>query len=353
MPLLKRIVSQGHGLQLALRASLASIAVITAFGCVSLADFATPEALQVIDAHNHLNHDMPAEELVKLMDRNGVRAMVLMARYYGGRDAGYGRDEQAADYAAKYPGRFIPFVAGQRGELGRHARYIWESPTAGGDDYLQEAEEKLKSGQYFGLGEFILYHHAYDLSSWGELGNEVRLPVDSYLMSRIAELGAKYGVPVLFHAEAEPDIVPQVETVLRANPRTSFIWAHNCGRGRASQTSALLERYPNLMCDLGGMVVTPNNRGGYGRYWPRRTEWIHLVQKDGGELYPEMRALFEHFPDRFIIGTDTAHTPALRFYDERIHAFRQLLSQLTPWKARMIARENAERVFARAVSAHR
>lgn len=132
MPLLKRIVSQGHGLQLALRASLASIAVITAFGCVSLADFATPEALQVIDAHNHLNHDMPAEELVKLMDRNGVRAMVLMARYYGGRNAGYGRDEQAADYAAKYPGRFIPFVAGQRGELGRHARYIWESPTAGG-----------------------------------------------------------------------------------------------------------------------------------------------------------------------------------------------------------------------------
>lgn len=148
-----------------------------------------------------------------------------------------------------------------------------------GDIYLQEAEEKLKSGHYFGLGEFILYHHAYDLSSWGELGNEVRLPVDSYLMSRIAELGAKYGVPVLFHAEAEPDIVPQVETVLRANPRTSFIWAHNCGRGRASQTSALLERYPNLMCDLGGMVVTPNNRGGYGRYWPRRTEWIHLSKR--------------------------------------------------------------------------
>jgi predicted TIM-barrel fold metal-dependent hydrolase len=345
----KRKASQSHVLQFALFALLASITAITAFGCVSLADFATPEALQVIDAHNHLNRDMPAEELVKLMDRNGVRAMVLMARYYGGKGAGYGRDEQAADYAAKYPGRFIPFVAGQRGMLLQ--RVVWEFPTKVGDIYLQEAEKKLKSGGYFGLGEFILYHHAYDLSLWGQLGGEVRLPVDSYLMRRIAKLGAKYDVPVLFHAEAEPNVVPQVEAVLKANPRTSFIWAHNCGRGKASQTSSLLERYPNLMCDLGGMAVIPN-RGGYGRYWPRRTEWIHLVQKDGGALYEEMKALFENFPDRFMIGIDTAHTPAMRFYDEWIHAFRQLLSQLTPLTARKIARKNAERVFAGALSAH-
>jgi len=55
---------------------------------------------------------------------------------------------------------------------------------------------------------------------------------------------------------------------------------------------------------------------------------------------------FEDFSDRFLAGTDTAHTPALRFYEERINAFRQMLSQMSPATAKRIAYENAERLFA-------
>ena len=320
-----------------LRRSLALVLLLSACGCVSVADFAAPAALQVIDAHNHLNGDMSAEELIGLMDRSGVRAMVLMARYY---QSGKGSDEQAADYASRYPGRFIPFVAGQRGDLRRTV--AWNNPSVVGERYLRAAEKMLKSGRYFGLGEYILVHYNYGKS----LGSEVRIPVDSYLLRQISALGSRYSVPVLFHAEAEPDNVAQAEQLVASNRNTRFIWAHNCGRASAQQIGMLLERFANLMCDLGGMVVTPTWSGGYGHYWPIKTEWIHLVQKDGGELYPGMEALFERFPDRFMIGTDAADTLGLSLYAERIHAFRQLLLQLTPSAARKIGQENADRVFA-------
>jgi len=91
-------------------------------GCVSIAEHARPERLPIIDFHTHLNGDMEPKRLLELMDRTGVRSMVLMARYYANpQDAGYGSDEQAADFARTHRGRFIPFVAGQRGELGRLA----------------------------------------------------------------------------------------------------------------------------------------------------------------------------------------------------------------------------------------
>ena len=315
-------------------------------GCVSIAEHARPEQLPIIDFHTHLNGDMEARRLLELMDRTGVRSMVLMARCYANpQDAGYGSDGQAASFTRTHRERFIPFVAGQRGELGRLARHAWENPECA-SWYLREAEEKLRSGDYFGLGEFILYHHAYDLRGWGQRGSQVRLPADAPLMHRIAALGAKYGVPVVFHLEAEPEQTDQAVRLFEANPGTTFVWAHNCGRARADEIRRLFGRFPRLMCDLGGMMVTPSDSGGYGRYWPKRTPYIHLVQADSGEVYPEMLALLEDFRDRFLLGTDTAHTPALRFYEERIHAFRQMLSQVSPGTARRIAHENAERLFA-------
>jgi len=52
----------------------------------------------------------------------------------------------------------------------------------------------------------------------------------------------------------------------------------------ADQVGRLLNRFPNLMCDLGHMFNGPNTKGGYGKYWPRKTPWIHLVQDDDGKI---------------------------------------------------------------------
>jgi len=327
------------------RGLIAAAVVATGLsGCVSIADHARPERLPIVDFHAHLNGDMGAEELVQLMDRMGVRTMVLMARYYANpRDAGFGSDEQAAAFARRYKGRFIPFIAGQRGEI----QYAWEaSERATADWYVQSAEQKLRSAEFFGLGEYIVYHHSYDLPGWGQTGGEVRLRLDTPLMHRLADLGATYGVPVLFHMEAEPEPTGQAIRLFDAHPETTFIWAHNCGRASAEQIRRLLARYSRLVCDLGSMMAPPEGRGVYGYYWPRFTPHIHLVQQPGGKVHADMLRLFEDFSDRFVLGTDVAHTQALRFYEERIYALRQVLSQMTPGTARRIAHENAERLFA-------
>lgn len=86
-------------------------------------------------------------------------------------------------------------------------------------------------------------------------------------------------------------------------PKTEVIWAHNCGRASANQIKTLLARYPNLLCDLGGMMATADS--GYGHYWPRKTPWMHLIEA-GGRLFPEMKELYETFPDRFLLGTTVA-----------------------------------------------
>ena len=76
-------------------------------GCVSIAEHARPERLPIVDLHTHLNGDMEARHLLALMDRVGVRTMVLMARYYANpKEAGYGSDMQAADLARTHKGRF-------------------------------------------------------------------------------------------------------------------------------------------------------------------------------------------------------------------------------------------------------
>ncbi len=175
----------------------------------------------------------------------------------------------------------------------------------------------------------------------------MRISPDTIGLQEIARLAARYQVPVLFHAEAEPEVVKEVVRLFKSAPETKFIWAHNCGRSSADQIGKFLNQYPKLMCDLGHMCNGPRTFGGYGKYWPRKTPWIHPVQDDDGKVIPEMKALFETFPDRFVIGTDIAHTPMLIHYEYRIAIFRVMLAQLAAPTARKIGYENAARLFAK------
>lgn len=317
--------------------------VLLAAACIQpVAPHAHRESLPIIDGHGHLNGDMSVETLITLMDQAGVSRMVLMARYYASSyDAGSGSDEQALTYSKAYPGRFSPFVAGQRGTLGQKNRSRWLKPDAVADELLVEAEHKLRSEEFHGLGEFIIRHYAYQAQGQG--GGEVDIPVDTPLMRRFMDLVAKFRVPLLLHAEGEPEVVAGMKSLLEYNPKAKVIWAHSCGRSSAEIIGQMLISYSNLFCDLGGMLNAPF--AGYGRYWPRRTPWTFLVEDGSGRLYPEMRALYERFPNRFLIGTDAAHTPALGSYGQRIYRFRQLLSDLEPETARRLAFKNAEELF--------
>ncbi len=303
---------------------------------------AQPGDLPLIDAHDHLQGAMLAERLISLMDQANVTRMVLMALTW---DPERGSDQQALDYARKYPGRSLPFVAFQR--PGILVRDRWLQPDNFALNLLNEVEGKLRVGGFFGLGEILLRHYNYSIPEWGIQGgvnDEVDIPPNSPLMSRIAELATRYRVPLLIHAEGEPLVVEAMDHFLMSYPNTRVIWAHNCGRSSAPIIRRFLANHANLYCDLAGM--TDIGVLGYGAGGPRSEPWTFLVWNKEKRVFPDMKATFETFADRFLgVGADSAHYPEWQYFVGRIDRYRLLLSQLSPATAKRMAHENAERLF--------
>jgi len=160
----------------------------------------------------------------------------------------------------------------------------------------------------------------------------------------MSELAARFDVPMVIHMEGYPALVDDFSKLLAQYPKARFVWAHNCGRSKAPVIRGMLSRHPNLFCDLAGMTNVGTT--GYGIGWPRMEEFTSLIEQ-GGQLFPEMKALYEDFPDRFMLGMDIAHEPGnnLKNYSRRVSRFRELLGQLEPETARQLAETNAIRIF--------
>jgi hypothetical protein len=295
----------------------------------------------MIDAHGHLGASFDWEKIVDIMDRNNVSRQIVMARYYpalSGYDDRPGNDKLAADLASEYPGRFFPLIGMQKPSLtGAHR---WHKPDAVVEAILKRTEEKLATGHFWGIGEVIVKHFAYSSGRHAELEN----PIYSTFMQRLSQLATRFDVPIVFHMEGEPRLVKDLSRLLREYSGARYIWAHNCGRSKATVIHNMLENHPNLYCDLASM--TNVGKSGYGIGWPRMEEYTALIEKNG-VLFPEMRDVYENFPYRFMIGMDVAHAHGMNYrnYGRRAKRFRELLDQLTPQTAAAFAERNAIRIF--------
>lgn len=313
-----------------------TILVVTRVG-VAAERYAGP----MIDAHGHLGASFDWHTLVYVMDQNKVSRQIVMARYYGGppgHDDRPGNDKLALALADEYPGRFFPLVGMQKPSLtGAHK---WHKPNAIVEAILKRTKAKLATGRFFGIGEVIVKHFAYTSGRHAELEN----PIYSTFMQRLSQLSASFDVPIVFHMEGEPLLVKDLSRLLRENSRARYVWAHNCGRSKPPVIRAMLENHPNLYCDLASM--TNVGKSGYGIGWPRMEGYTALIEEDG-VLFPEMREIYEAFPDRFMLGMDVAHARGMnpRNYGRRAERFRELLAQLTPQTAIAFAERNAIRIF--------
>jgi hypothetical protein len=213
----------------------------------------------------------------------------------------------------------------------------WTTPDADVESLIRQTESKLASRRFFGIGEFIVRHWAYSPGLHSEQDN----PIYSELMRRFSVLAARYDVPMVIHMEGYPALVDDFSRLMSENPGTRYVWAHNCGRSSAAAIRSLLSRFQNLFCDLGGMTGEVT---GYGTGWPRKEEFTSLIERSG-VLSPEMKSLYEEFPDRFMVGMDVAHALAMRIYAGRVQRSRELLEQLSPETRAKIAEQNAIRVF--------
>ncbi len=308
-----------------------------------------PKPLPLIDAHNHLPRGVTLDYLIELMDGAGVQMTLLMPVYYGANQPqgqGISDENLVLDFYKKEPNRIIPFLGMQRPELLDGRR--WQQPDAAAEALLRFAESQLRTGLFRGMGEFILWHYPYSYPS-GAKGGTVKIPADTPLMRRFLDLAAKYHVPVNIHYEIDTESFPSLKSMLEYGRQTTIILAHNGGRPAPTTLKALLDEYPNVLIDWGGMT----RFGGYGRTSPPGEGVSYVVKnpiEDGtGHLRPEWKALYEQYPERFVgIGSDMAHPEAWanpQGYVKQIAAFRSMLSDLSSETADKIGYKNAQKLF--------
>jgi hypothetical protein len=248
------------------------------------------DALPLIDAHVHYSHDawdyLPTAEAVAILRRSNLRKVLVSSSS----DDGTQRLLQAA------PDIIVPELRPyrRRGELSSWMR---------DDSILAHMETRLAQYRYVGIGEFHLYGADADLA----------------VPRRMVALARQHRL--FLHAHSDADAV---ERLFRHDPDSLILWAHS-GFDRPDKVRDMLRRYPNLWADLAFRSDHASN----------------------GRIDPAWRTLFEEFPDRFMVGTDTFTPERWHYIEEHAKWSRAWLADLPRPLAEKIAYRNAEALFAR------
>ncbi len=265
-----------------------ALLALTATLCL-LASPVRPAELPLFDAHVHYSHDawevLPPKEAVAILRKAGLKRALVSSSG----DAGTQR------LLAEAPDLIVPSLRPyrSRGEIGSWVR---------DDSVVAFLEERLSKGRYAAVGEFHLY------------GADADLPVPR----RLVELAKQHGLVLHAHSDADA-----IERLFRQFPQARILWAHS-GFERPEAVAAMLRKHPKLSCDLA----------------------FRSEHGSSGKVPAEWRALFDEFPDRFMVGTDT-FTPERWFYvNEHANWSRAWLSTLPSDQAERIAWRNAEALFA-------
>lgn len=246
---------------------------------------AAGEPLPIFDAHIHYSHDavelVPPAQAAQILRAAGLRGALVSSSDDAGTQA----------LLAAAPDLIVPELR----------PYRTRADTAGwvrDDGIVAYLEARMARYRYVGIGEFHLY------------GAEAELPVPRRMVALARERD------YLLHAHSDVDAV---ERLFVQWPEARILWAHS-GFEQPQRVHEMLRRHPRLWCDLA-----------------YRSE--HAA---GAQLDPAWRALFEAFPDRFMLGTDT-------FTPERWHAIgpharmaRQWLATLPAPLSQALAWRNAE-----------
>ena len=148
-----------------------------------------------------------------------------------------------------------------------------------------------------GIGEF----HAF--------GDDIELPV----LQGVIALAREHNLFLHAHSDIEA-----IERIFRHDPDAVVLWAHS-GFDDPEDVAPMFEKYPNLWSDLA----------------------FRSDQAVGDNVAEEWRKLFEAYPDRVLLGTDT-YTPERWFYvQDNADWSRRWLSTLPEDIARKLAHENA------------
>ena len=245
--------------------------------------------LPIFDAHVHYSHDavaqMPPKEAAAILRKAGLKRALVSSS----------GDEGTQLLLAEAPEIVLPSLRPYRtrGEIGSWVR---------DETVVGFLEDRLRRHRYAAIGEFHLF------------GADVELPVPR----RLVALAQQH--KLVLHAHSDDDAINRL---FAQYPQARILWAHS-GFDRPEQIAAMLRKHKNLWCDL----AYRSEHGG------------------AGKVPAEWRALFNEFPDRFMVGTDTFTPERWHYIVEHANWSRAWLADLPPALAEAIAWRNADALFA-------
>ena len=277
-----------------MRFSAGRVAILAAIALLVATDrLVAAEPIEIFDAHLHYNWEpkpyYQPDEVLALFKKHRVTGILATSRPNTGTHV---LMDSKADGL-----QVVPFIRPYRtrADIGS-----WFSDPV----IFDLVREEFKRGYYRGIGEFHLSGKSAD-NEW------VKKTVDFAVANNL-----------YLHAHADEEAV---EILMRHNPRAQIIWAHT-GFGLATErVSAMLSKYPKLWGEL-------SYRSG--------------IVDGAGKLTSEWRGLFERYPDRFLLGSDTWVPERWAAYGEIMAGYRAWLEQLPPKVAAQIAHGNARSLFA-------
>jgi hypothetical protein len=245
--------------------------------------------LPIFDAHIHYSHDavqyLPPEKAIAILREAGLRRAMVSSS----------DDDGTQRLHALAPELVIPSLRPyrKRGDVGTWTK----DPTV--IDYL---EARLATYKYRAIGEFHVY------------GADADQPV----VRRAVQLAKQHGLFLHAHSDAEA-----IHRLFAQDADARILWAHS-GFERPEALRPMLQKYPKLWCDLA----------------------YRHDHASGSTLDPAWKALFEEFPERFLLGTDT-------FVPERWHVIVETAQYSRGWLATLpaplaerIAWRNGDGLFA-------
>ena len=242
-------------------------------------------ALPLFDAHVHYSHDavetVPPAQAVAILRQAGLRGVLVSSS----------DDEGTQKLLAAAPDLVVP-------ELRPYRTRADTSSWVRDDGIVRYLEQRLAKHRYVGIGEFHLF------------GADAELAVPRRMVALARERG------MLLHAHSDADAVNRLFVQW---PEARILWAHS-GFEAPPAVREQLRRHPRLWCDLAF-----------------RSD--HATQ---GKVDPSWRALFEEFPQRFMVGTDTFTPERWHYIVPHAEWTRAWLTDLPPALAEQLAWRNGE-----------
>jgi len=239
------------------------------------------EHMDIFDSHVHIPSTLSAAQMISEMDAAGVSMSLL-----------YTDASSAFDAISKYPGRFITFA--DTPDTPEPSTWLTQ-----GQAFVRSAENQLKTGKYYGIGEANLRYYSGEITP----PPTVYVPADTSIWLDLVDLSARYHVPISFHFVPDDTVANAAfERMMNHNKDAIPIWCHlgfNNLPLNSTELNNYLLRYPNLYFDTAGIQNMQNPLP------QSNSNWALLAnQSNNGKLIEEWKRFFETWNARILFGSD-------------------------------------------------